>query len=145
MSKASGPSVRRARDEELEACREIRYRVFVLGQGVPAHLDDDGLDPESLHLVAHRGDRLIGTARLRELAGQAKVERVSVLESERGGGAGRALMDGLEAEARARGLAAVILSAQEPVVEFYLRLGYAVEGERYMEAGIPHLRMRKPL
>jgi predicted GNAT family N-acyltransferase len=43
------------------------------------------------------------------------------------------------------GIASLVLSAQESALEFYLRLGYRVEGERSFEAGIPHRKMRKAL
>jgi predicted GNAT family N-acyltransferase len=119
--------------------------VFVLGQGVPEDLEVDGLDPGCTHFVARLVARAIGTARLRDADGSAKAERVAVLEAARGAGAGSALMEVLEAEARGRGYPCVILSAQEAVIPFYARLGYGLESERFFEAGIPHRKMRKLL
>jgi predicted GNAT family N-acyltransferase len=136
-------SVGRAGEPDLEPCRRVRHEVFVLGQGVPPELEVDGLDPACAHFVARLGARVIGTARLRDVDGSAKAERVAVLEAERGAGAGRALMAELEAEARARGYPCVVLSAQEPVIAFYELLGYRIESERFFEAGIPHRKMRK--
>jgi predicted GNAT family N-acyltransferase len=54
-------------------------------------------------------------------------------------------MGALEAAARERGLAEVILHAQVPVIPFYERLGYAAEGEVFFEAEIPHRVMRRTL
>lgn len=136
-------SVGLASEADLEACRQVRHEVFVRGQGVPEDLEVDGRDPECAHFVARLDARVVGTARLRDADGDAKAERVAVLEAARGAGAGRALMDALEAEARARGYPCVVLSAQEPVLPFYERLGYCIESERFFEAAIPHRKMRK--
>jgi predicted GNAT family N-acyltransferase len=140
-----GVDVRAVGLDRLETCLAIRRRVFVQGQGVPEAIEIDGLDPGCAHFLAQDGARAVGTARLREVDGAAKVERVAVLESERGRGIGRVLMRALEAEAGARGLGEVVLNAQEAVIPFYERLGYASEGERFFEADIPHRRMRKRL
>jgi predicted GNAT family N-acyltransferase len=145
MSERGVLSVGVASESDLEPCRRVRHEVFVVGQGVPEELEVDGLDPQCAHFVARLDARVVGTARLRDAEGNAKAERVAVLEADRGSGAGRALMAELEAAARARGYPCVVLSAQEPVIPFYERLGYRVESERFFEAGIPHRRMRKRL
>jgi len=74
-----------------------------------------------------------------------KAERVAVRRPFRGAGVGRALMRALEDEARALGRRELVLNAQLPVVAFYERLGYRAEGPEFLEAGIPHRAMRKPL
>jgi len=74
-----------------------------------------------------------------------KAERVAVRRSVRRSGIGRALMRALEDEAHARGHRELVLNAQVAVIAFYERLGYRVEGPEFLEAGIPHRAMRKPL
>src|SRR5204862_77624 len=49
---------------------------------------------------------------------------------------------GFTPEGRRREL---VLNAQLPVLAFYERLGYRAEGPEFLEAGIPHRAMRKPL
>ena len=39
-------------ESDLAAALKIRETVFVLGQGVPADLEVDGLDPQCTHLMA---------------------------------------------------------------------------------------------
>jgi predicted GNAT family N-acyltransferase len=129
--------------ENLSICLALRRAVFVDELGVPRDVDDDGRDEGCTHFLAWVNGVPIATARMREVDGAAKGERLAVLEDFRGHGAGRILMDVLEANARAAGLRTVLVHAQEPVVPFYERLGYAVCGERFVEAGIPHLPMRK--
>jgi len=44
-------------------------------------------------------------------------------------------------EARRRGHAQALLSAQTHAIDFYRRHGYAVVGGEYMDCGIPHVDM----
>ena len=44
-------------------------------------------------------------------------------------------------EARRRGHAQAVLSAQTHAIAFYRRHGYAVVGGEYMDCGIPHVDM----
>ena len=56
--------VRRAlSDEELEAALRLRHEVFCIEQGVPRREEQDGRDPDGIHLVAIADGRLVGTAR----------------------------------------------------------------------------------
>ncbi|MDJ0868014.1 MAG: GNAT family N-acetyltransferase [Myxococcota bacterium] len=138
-------SVEAVDGDALATCQAIRRTVFVEGQGVPEALEIDGLDPDCAHFLARAGGRPVGTARLRELDGRAKAERVAVLAAHRRDGVGRALMRALEGEARRRGHRELVLNAQEEVVPFYELLGYTICGARFDEAGIPHRPMTKGL
>ena len=70
------------------------------------------------------------------------IGRVAVLAAARGTGAGRAVMEFLEAAALARhganGTVRVELSAQDQAMPFYERLGYTAYGEGYLDEGIWH-------
>lgn len=121
----------------------LRYEVFVLGQGVPAELERDGRDPDCAHVLAlSESDEPIGTGRLLP---DGRIGRMAVIESWRGRGVGAAVLDALMDEARRRGFAETHLHAQSHAKDFYLRHGYVVEGEEYLEAGIPHVGMRAKL
>ncbi|MDT4890864.1 Acetyltransferase (GNAT) domain protein [compost metagenome] len=63
----------------------------------------------------------------------------------RSGGHGAAVVQALEDAARARGDREVALNAQRSAERFYARLGYAVHGQPFEEAGIPHIEMRRAL
>ena len=72
-------------------------------------------------------------------------DRMAVLAAWRGRGVGAAMLEALMAEARRRGLREAYLHSQAHAKDFYARHGYAVEGEEYLEAGIPHIGMRARL
>jgi predicted GNAT family N-acyltransferase len=129
--------------ENLSICWALRRVVFVEEQGVPLAVDIDGADESCTQFLAWVNGVPIGTARLRAVAGKAKAERLAVLDDFRGHGAGRALMNVVEANARAQGLRTILVHAQEAVVPFYERLGYAALGAPFVEAGIRHVAMQK--
>jgi predicted GNAT family N-acyltransferase len=142
----AGEVVRITAEADFEAALAIRRDVFVEGQDVPEDLELDGRDDEATHFLARRDGEPVGTARLRDYGdGVAKVERVAVRDPHRGEGWGRRIMAAVEEHARGVGYERVHLAAQVPVVEFYERLGYEVVSEEFMDAGIPHRSMEKPL
>jgi predicted GNAT family N-acyltransferase len=124
---------------------ELRYEVFVDEQGVPRELEVDEFDPCATHLVAIRDDQVVGTLRMLDHDGAAKIGRVAVRAAARRTGVGARLMDRAAAIASERGFAEIVLHAQVAVAGFYRRLGYVAEGDRFDEAGIPHIAMRKKI
>jgi predicted GNAT family N-acyltransferase len=130
----------------LEEAYALRRRVFVEEQQVPETLERDEHDDAAFHAVALRGGRVVGTGRLvAQPGGVGRVGRMAVERTERRGGVGERLLAALEARARADGLREIELHAQCYVEAFYARAGYARAGEPFVEAGIDHVVMRKPL
>jgi predicted GNAT family N-acyltransferase len=132
--------------EDLAAAYEIREDVFVAGQGVPLELERDVLDRVAVHVLARRDGQPVATGRLvARDDGVGVLGRIAVIASERGTGLGVAVMRALEDNARELGLDRIELHAQTHALAFYQRLGYSPVGEEYVEAGIPHLSMDKPI
>ncbi|WP_062294397.1 GNAT family N-acetyltransferase [Demequina phytophila] len=143
---------------QLEDAMRVRIAVFVDEQGVAPESERDAQDddPRTVHVVAYAADgEALGTGRL--LAphtddfhadhgamdpSNPHIGRLAVTAAARGTGAGRALMEVLEAEALARhgsgGGVRVELSAQDQAMPFYSRLGYVAHGDGYLDEGIPH-------
>jgi predicted GNAT family N-acyltransferase len=67
---------------------------------------------------------------------------MAVKKFARGAGIGGAILEALMQEAKKRGDRSVILNAQIHAESFYERFRFVREGEEFMEAGIPHVRMR---
>ncbi len=121
----------------------VREEVFVREQGVPADMEYDHADPTSLHVLARGPEgEAIGTGRL---LSDGHVGRLAVLPAWRNKGVGRALMCRLTEAARQRGDTRLALNAQVSAVGFYGRLGFSQEGGEFIEAGIPHVTMRRRL
>ena len=118
----------------------LRFAVFVEEQKVPVEIELDSFDALSVHAVAFdaNGDA-IGTGRLLP---DGHIGRMAVAQAARGNGVGSALLRSLMDEARRRGHAQTVLSAQTHATEFYRKHGYSAYGDAYDDAGIPHVDMR---
>lgn len=126
---------------DWEACKAIRFEVFVDEQQVPPELELDEHDEAARHWLAREGGQPLGTARVVELPDAWKVGRVAVLAKARGKGVGKALLRHIEGEAREAGARKLVLESQVHAIPFYEGLGYAAHGPEFMDAGIPHRKM----
>ncbi|HYP86008.1 YbgC/FadM family acyl-CoA thioesterase [Variovorax sp.] len=131
-----------------EGAGALRREVFIEEQAIPAELEWDADDATAVHGVALNAlGRVIATGRLLEgdSPGLARIGRMAVHRNLRGGRWGAAVLRLLEDSARARGDREVRLHAQRSAQAFYERLGYAVRGEPFEEAGIMHIEMARTL
>ena len=121
----------------------LRFAIFVGEQNVPAGIELDDLDASCVHAVAYDVDgKAIGTGRLLP---DGHIGRMAVVTEWRRRGIGAEILAALVEEARKRGHADVLLSAQLQAAEFYRDAGFVAEGKVYEEAGILHQKMRKKL
>jgi predicted GNAT family N-acyltransferase len=129
------------RDER--ALKDVRLRVFVEEQHVPAALEWDGVDGKCRHALAEDADGYaIGCARLLPYG---HIGRVAVLAAHRGRGIGDALMQCMLALAAEIGHRRVMVNAQTHALAFYERHGFVAVGDEYDDAGIPHRAMERDL
>lgn len=128
----------------IDLALTVRRTVFVDEQAVPLDEEIDGKDGEAWHLLAVDGDTAVGTARL--IAGStAKIGRVAVLAAYRGRSLGKQIMAAAHRLAAELGASDIALDAQTYVIPFYEQLGYVAEGSIFLDAGIPHRRMCRPI
>ncbi|MEE2700684.1 MAG: GNAT family N-acetyltransferase [Chloroflexota bacterium] len=132
--------------KELVAAKELRIRVFVEEQGVPAEEEIDDLDSTAFHAIAIVNGSVIGTGRLLvDSPQEARIGRMAVSLEHRRGGIGGLVLQFLEGEAKSQGIGRITLNAQRYVTSFYANHGYKEVGEPFTEAGIPHIQMIKNL
>lgn len=131
---------------DITTCRALRRTVFIEEQGVSEADEVDDLDDVAIHLLAVANGAPVGTARLLLMGRVGKIGRVCVLPEARGTGLGAALIRAaLEELRRQPGVSEAYLGAQVHAVGFYEKLGFAVEGEEFIDAEVPHRHMRRPL
>ena len=122
-----------------EGIRHVRETVFVKEQSVPLELEWDGRDETATHAIARlRNGQIIATARL---LADGHIGRMAVLKERRGMGVGSALLKTLCTQAADRGIEKVQLAAQTHATGFYQNHGFVIEGEEFLDAGIPHRSM----
>jgi predicted GNAT family N-acyltransferase len=129
-------------DSQRDAARAVRYEVFVVEQKVPVELEWDEMDAQCVHALVFDCEEAVATGRLLP---DGHIGRMAVRKSARGQGIGGMILDALIEQARWRGDRAVMLNAQTHAEPFYARYGFVREGEEFMEAGIPHIHMRRVL
>jgi predicted GNAT family N-acyltransferase len=137
---------RRARNAaERSGGAELRIRVFCDEQGVSRQEEIDGRDHDAVHLVAIESGAVVGTCRLLFEGTTCKLGRLVVEREARGRGIGGRLLALAEKEARSAGAQRIVLNAQTRARGLYRAAGYSECGGRFMEAGIEHVRMERPL
>lgn len=133
-------------ETDLQTAFAIRKKVFIDEQEVPAAEEFDAfdvLDAECDHILVYYNEQPVGTARLRVVDGYGKLERLCILQEFRKFGLGRVMMQMLEDIVVAKGLKKSKLNAQTYAEGFYEKFGYTRIGEEFMDAGIPHILMKK--
>ncbi|HEU5037566.1 MAG TPA: GNAT family N-acetyltransferase [Nocardioides sp.] len=127
--------------ETLYAICKVRQAVFVVEQECPyPDLDGRDLEPGTQHVLVLADDVLIGYARVLDDGDTWRIGRVLLIPAARGVGLADPLMRTSLELAKGRD---VVLDAQSPLVDWYRRFGFAVDGPEFLEDGIPHTPMRR--
>lgn len=120
----------------------IRETVFIKEQEVPRALEWDGEDLEAYHWLAEdEQHRPVGCVRM---LNDGHIGRMAVLKAFRHSGCGKNLLKAavLFAEQKLK-LYEVYLAAQIQAAKFYRRYKFRLEGEVFIDAAIPHIKMRR--
>jgi predicted GNAT family N-acyltransferase len=129
---------------DLAQAFDIRRRVFVIEQECPPDEEYDEFESTSIHYLATNNELIVGTCRYRTTDKGYKLERFAVLKEHRTAGIGAALLKNclqIVSPLVSQELPIIYLHAQEHAMKFYEKYGFAAQGERFYEAGIPHFKM----
>jgi len=122
--------------------RAIRTPVFIVEQSVTPEFEWDEMDAGAVHLLAKIGDKSVGCLRIIDYH---KIGRMAVLKQWRGMGLGPILLLEAIEICRHQGSKIIKLSAQRHAIGFYLKSGFKVISETYLDAGILHVDMQLEL
>ncbi len=147
FSKKSNPSEYEALFKEAVT---IRDAVFIQEQNVPLEEELDSYDEEAVHWLVRDTEtgEAVATARLLyyqegcQMKPVAKIGRVAVLPTYRGQRIATRLMETIMVWALQQGYDQSLVEAQTYIIPLYEKLGYEVESDEYLDAGIPHKMMR---
>lgn len=129
---------------ELYQIMRLRSEVFVVEQNC-VYLDADNKDQSSFHLAGWQDGELMAYCRLLPPAlsfQEASIGRVISNPKFRRTGAGREMMP--LAIQHTRSLFQTIpirIGAQRYLEKFYQSFGFQIDGDEYLEDGIPHIEM----
>jgi len=138
--------VRPARDRaEIDQALALREQVFCVEQGVAPAADRDGLDDVAIQVVAIESGHVIGTCRVLVEGEIGRLGRMAVEAGARGRGLGAAILAAAEQSARDAGARQMRLHAQRYIEDMYAAAGYRPYGEPFIDEGIEHVAMERPL
>lgn len=160
ISPAPRPVALRHLSPGWEQAIDLRLRLLRQPLGLSFSAEELASEgPPQIHPAILLDDRVVACAQLIPsgaggvvaagvaplVQGVWRLRQVAVEDGFQRRGLGRRLMDHTERLAQAAGGTELWLHAREPVVGFYLRLGYHTVGASFMECGLAHVRMNKPL
>lgn len=140
--------------DQLFQLMRLRTDVFVVEQQCAyPELDSHDNHPDTIHLLGTTQE-LVAYARAMPSSepsdtgaiSTVRIGRVVVAKSHRGTGLAKLLMQQMMSKLNVEfPNSDQVLSAQEPIIDFYKDLGFVVESDVYLEDGIPHIDMRRCL
>ena len=128
-----------------EYLKSLDLREEILRKPLGLRLEREDLKEEDAGLLsAWDGVGCVGTMVLSEEDPEtARMKAVAVAEGRQKQGIGKMMVAEFEAESARRGYKRVYLHARVIAVEFYLKLGYQLFGEEFIQVTIPHRHMQK--
>ncbi len=120
---------------------KLRQDVFIVEQDC-AYGDLDGRDdePGTRHVLLRDDDDVLGYARVLDDVRLWRIGRVALRRDARGRGLADHVMNTAVQICPDRD---IVLDAQTPLVDWYATFGFEVDGDEFLEDGIPHTPMRR--
>lgn len=127
---------------------ELKLRDHVLRQplGMSIYHDDLTKENEDLHLGAFVEKQLVGTLILTSIdPNTVRMRQVAVDPTWQHQQVGSQLVRFAESLAIQKGFTHMILHARKSAVPFYIKLGYQIVTDEFLEINLPHFGMHKLL
>ena len=126
----------------------VSLRDLVLRKPLGLKFTQEQLDAEhsDTHFGAYLNNQLIGCVILTPATDEvAKIRQMAVVDSQRGSGIGKKLIEHAEGYAKQKRYKEIQLNARIEVTGFYEKLGYLPQGPKFEEVTIPHQKMAKKI
>jgi len=127
--------------DEYDSLIMIREKVFIEEQKVTSQLEWDGMDENAMHFLVFKDEEAIGCARAVVIKNYMQLGRMAVLKEYRGQGIGSALLEKAIVTAKLNQISSIHISAQCYAIDFYLKFGFKVMSDIYLDAEILHRDM----
>src|SRR5205085_9927089 len=102
-------------------------------QQVSREEEYDQFEESSRHYLVYVDEKPVGTSRWRKTESGIKLERFAVLKEHRNSGAGTAILNKVLEDVIPL-KEKIYLNAQVTALNFYLKAGFVVEGDEFIEA-----------
>lgn len=125
----------------------IRDHVLRKPLGMEITKGDVFDEDKHIHFVAIEDEGVVGCVVLipnyEDTVG--KLRQMATIESVRGKGYGKFMVEQLEKYAKRNGMNKIILHARHYAIDFYKKVGYSICSDIFTEVGIDHYKMCKEL
>lgn len=132
--------------EEYREILKLRYEILRRPLGLEVSAKDVATDDKEFHIAAFDNGKIIGCVVLRPITHDIiKLRQMAVYDAYQGKGIGTKLVRYAEELASSRGFKTMETHARTVAQSFYQKLGYVAEGEAFIEATVPNIKMLKSL
>jgi predicted GNAT family N-acyltransferase len=131
---------------EYEQMLELRISQLLEPIGVPASYINREKERNDFLIGAFENGEIIGCCVLTPKDRQTiQLRQMTVRSEHRGKNIGAAIIEFAEEVGRKNNFSLLMMHARNPVIEFYKKCGYKIEGKEFFEVGIGHHKMQKLL
>ncbi|MDY7014906.1 MAG: GNAT family N-acetyltransferase [Cyanobacteriota bacterium] len=126
----------------------VKLRYKLLRQPLGLNYSEERLAKEAddLHLVYKRERQILACLVITlKSKDTVQVKQIAVENSYQRQGVGKKLMEFLHNHLIQKEVKQIELAARETAIDFYEKLGYVQEGERFIKITLPHVKMRRSL
>jgi predicted GNAT family N-acyltransferase len=132
--------------DDYEQMVSLRISQLLEPIGVPASYIEREKERKDILIGAFENKEIIGCCVLTPKNDTVvQLRQMTVRNNYRGKRIGAAIIEFAEAVAKENDFSLLIMHARNPVIEFYKKCGYEIEGEEFFEVGIGHHKMQKRL
>ncbi len=132
------------RSQEYESMCELRDDVLRKPIGLKLTEEETQKDSGDILFACMDHERVIGCCILTPLGSETgKLRQMAVSTQYQGQGIGRKVLHFAEQYAWEQGYKILVLHARKIAVGFYEKEGYKINGDEFIEVGIPHFKMNK--
>jgi predicted GNAT family N-acyltransferase len=131
---------------EYEQMINLRITQLLEPIGVPASYIDKENEKHDRLIGAFENNEMIGCCVLTPKENNViQLRQMTVRKDYRGKRIGAAIVEFAEEVARENNFSILMMHARDPVIDFYKKCGYTIEGEQFFEIGMGHHTMIKQL
>ena len=124
----------------------LRYEILRKPLGLDFTPEELKQEENDILIAAFEEEKMLGCCFLTAIDSHGvKLRQLAVQNNLQGKGIGASLMNFAENIARDRGFRTIQLNARKVALEFFEKQGYKVEGDEFIQLGIPHFLMKKKL
>ena len=125
---------------------QLRHHLLRAPLGLCFSENDLLQEKEEQTIAVFNKNQIIAVLQLKPLDKDAiKLRQMAVSTFYQKKGIGKKLIKYSEKYVLEKGYNQIVLHARKTAVNFYKKLGYVIEGEEFMEIGLPHFRMLKEM